>query len=231
MKHIAFVCWAFMLFCLVFFTARESKAADLEVGIGASQYLKKTDGYWYQDGFQNNLDLKAPVIEVGVTGPLWRQRNYGLDYHADWVYLGTVHTQAVAVTDDANYNTVTKQCNGPCGPQANFVGSGHDQGFAFTLEPYYEYGGWRYAVEAGPYLHRSTFSEAVYDWRMTFDQPGRTVYVQTKREWKVSYVVGASVGKGPFTVAYQYFSSDAHGDSMSSTVWKGTHVLLLKYKF
>lgn len=208
-----------------------SYATEFEMGVGATQYTKKPDGYWYQEGFPHDLDLKAAAFEVGVTGDLWRQNSTGWAYHVDWVYLGTVHTQAVAVTEDANYNTVTKQCNGTCGPQANFKGSGHDQGFIFTMGPYYEIDGWRYAFEVGPYLHRSTFSEVVSDWRAFFGQQAQTIYVQTKPEWKISYVIGVSIRKPPFTLAYQYFGSDAHGDSMSSTVWKNTHLLMLKYSF
>jgi len=212
-------------------TCLSAGAVDFEMGVGGSHYDKKADGYWYQEGFQNSLQLEPTALEVGVTGNLWRRPSYGLAYHADWVYLGTVHTQAMAVPDDANYNVVSKGCNGKCLPLANFVGSGHDQGFLFTLEPYYVVNGWRFGAEFGPYLHKPLFSEVVYNWQPNPNTPPQTVYAHNMNKWVWSSTYGVSVGRNNFTLSYQYFSNDGVKNDPYSTIWKHTHLLSLKYKF
>jgi hypothetical protein len=206
-------------------------AVDFEMGVGGAHYDKKEDGHWYQEGFQNNLRLTPTAFEVGLTGDLWRRAGYGVSFHADWVYLGSIHTQALAVPVDENYNVKTKGCNGKCLPLANFVGSGHDQGFLFTLEPYYVKEGWRYGAEFGPYFHKPLFSEVVYNWQPDPRTPPQTLYVQNINKWRWGSVYGVSISRGNFTLSYKYFTNDGVKNDFYSPIWKNTHLLSLKYKF
>ena len=119
---------------------------QFEAGIGGSAYSRGPDGLWIQDGFEHKLHLTAPAIEIGLTGDLLSRPKWGIAWHADYVWLGTVHTQGLATPSDANYNLKTKSCNGPCWPMANFLGSGHNSGFILTLEPHYDVNGWRFGV-------------------------------------------------------------------------------------
>jgi hypothetical protein len=223
MKSIAFL--FLTCFCL------SAGAVDFEMDVGSAHYDKKADGYWYQEGFQNSLQLTPTAVEIGVTGDLWRRRSYGLAYHIDWVYLGAVRTQAMATPDDANYDVSTKKCNGKCLPLANFVGSGHDQGFLFSVEPYVVVDGWRLGAEIGPYLHKPLFSEVVYNWQPNPNAPQQTVYARNMNRWVWSSMYGLSIGHNNFTLSYQYFSNDGVKNDPSSTIWKHTHLLSLKYKF
>lgn len=54
--------------------------------------------------------------------------------------------------------------------------------------------------------------------------------VAYKPEWKLGYVVGASVDYKNFSIAYQYFLNWAPSSDPTPPVWNGTHVLLAKYR-
>jgi hypothetical protein len=204
-----------------------------ETGIGGSGYVRGGDGYWIQDGFQHHLQLTAPAVEAGLTGDLIQRDSWGVSWHADYVWLGTVHTQGLATPSDENYNLKTKACNGPCWPMANYVGTGHDSGFILTLEPHYDSNGWRYAVEYGPYIYRSTWTEHVYHWVSTPTAAPQDITVENQAKWKTGSVVGTSISHGNFTLAYQYFFNETHVTSGNQypPIWRGTHALMLKYKF
>ena len=215
------------------FSALADTSIRFETGIGGSGYVRGGDGYWIQDGFQHHLQLTAPAVEAGLTGDLIQRDSWGLSWHADYVWLGTVHTQGLATPSDENYNLKTKSCNGPCWPMANYVGTGHDSGFILTLEPHYDSNGWRYAVEYGPYIYRSTWTEHVYHWVSTPTATPQDITVENQARWKIGSVVGTSVSHGNFTLAYQYFFNETHVTSGNQypPIWRGTHALMLKYKF
>jgi hypothetical protein len=208
-------------------------AIDFEAGIGASVYRDRGDGFWVQEAFPHKMELAAPSFTLGVTGDLIQRGRFGLAFHADWAWLGMVHTQSYATPSDENYNIKEKRCNGPCWPMANFVGSGHDQGFLFTLEPFYERNGWRFAVEAGPYIHKSTWSVNVYNWRPTEDAAPSAISVRNEDRWAVGRVVGASVSHKNFTLSYQHFTNQDRtlDRDTYAAVWSSTRMVTLKYKF
>ncbi|MCG5072295.1 hypothetical protein [Paraburkholderia tagetis] len=216
--------------------ASQAHAEDffqVEAGIGGAAYQHGANGLWFQDGFQHRFDLTAPAIEAGFTGDIYQSEHWGISWHADWAWLGTIHTQALATPDDANYNPVTKGCNGKCWPLANYLGSGHDMGILLTLEPHYDYGGWRFGVEGGPYIHRSTWTEDVIGWVPSPDATPMNVSVHNNPKWRLGWVIGASVGYKNFSVSYQYFKN---GTPVSSSdhfpsIWSNTHVLMARWRF
>lgn len=221
-----------MIIALVFAAASLPAAAvQFEMGVGASMSPDRGDGYWYQEAFPHKMQMAAPSFEVGITGDAWQRGRYGLAWHADWAWLGTIHTSAEATPSDANYNLKTKSCNGPCWPMSTFNGSGHDQGFLFTLEPYVMVGGYRLAVEAGPYLHKSVWSVTVPNWRPTEDATPRSITVENQNKWRWGSVIGASVSKGNFTLSYQYFANRDPLSDDTGAVWASTQMVTLKYRF
>lgn len=212
--------------------AHAESAFSIEAGIGGAAYQAAGDGRWYQEGFAHKLTLTAPAFEVGVTGPIYQSAKWGVDWHLDWTWLGTIHTDAMAVPDDANYNLATKKCNGPCMPLARYVGSGHDMGFMLTIEPHYDVGPWRFGIEAGPYLHRNTWAESVTGWTAPGDPNNPTgIYVNNDPKWQLGAVVGASAAYKNFSIAYQYFINRARSTDPTPPVWNGTHVIMAKYRF
>lgn len=214
-------------------TARAESFFQFEAGVGAAAYQHGPDGLWVQEGFQHKLNLTAPAIEAGFTGDLIHRPAWGIAWHLDYAWLGTIHTQSMATPSDANYNLKTKSCNGPCWPLANYMGAGHDQGFMFTLEPHYDHAGLRFGIEAGPYLHRSTWTVDVAEWCATPDAAPIDVHVRNTPRWKLGGVFGASVSRGNFTLAYEYFmnSTPVSDSEPYPPIWRGTHVLMVKYRY
>lgn len=96
---------------------------QFEAGVGGSAYRDNGNGFWYQDGFEHRLQLTAPAFEAGMTGNVFDRNYWGLDWHFDWAWLGTIHTQAMATPSDANYNVATQSCNGKCLPLADVIGT------------------------------------------------------------------------------------------------------------
>jgi hypothetical protein len=205
----------------------------VEVSLGGSAYEHGPNGLWYQDGFQHRFDLTAPAIEAGFTGDLYQAEHWGLSWHLDYAWLGMIHTQAMATPSDQNYNANSpNHCNGSCWPLANYLGSGHDSGFMFTLEPHLDWGGWRFGVEGGPYYHRNTWAMNVEGWVPTPTATPTNISVQNNRRWQLDYVVGASVGYKNVSLSYQYFhnGSPVTASDPYPPIWKNTHVLLLRYR-
>lgn len=204
---------------------------QFEAGIGGTAYEKGGDGLWYQDAFQHKLELTAPAVKFGITGDLLTRPRWGVAWHADYVWLGTVHTQALATPSDANYNIHTKSCVGPCWPLANYLGSGHDAGFALTVEPYYDIGPWRVGLEIGPYIHRYSWAVDVMNWRPSADAPPSNIHVDNKPRWVLGATAGLSASYRNFSIEYQYFYNPApHGENVPP-IWHGAHVLMAKYRF
>lgn len=227
--------------------ARADSVSDyiqFEAGIGGAAYKNGPDGLWRQDGFQQSVKLTAPAIELGLTGPIIQRTSWGVDWHLGWVWLGTIHSDATVPS--ANTNTTSGKwvggdlvgvnkkdpCSGPCNNLSDFKGSGHDQGFMFSIAPHYDYKGWRFGVEGGPYLHRSTWSEDVINWVGARGDTPQNIHVEYKPEWLIGYVLGASISRGNFSVAYQYFKNNAKvlASNPYPPIWQGTHLLLLKYR-
>jgi hypothetical protein len=203
---------------------------QLEAAIGGSAYQRAADGLWIQDGFEHHVDLTAPAVEGGITGDIYQYHSWGLSYHLDYAWLGTIKTQSKATTD-ANYNLKTQSCNGACLPLANFTGSGHDAGFLLTLEPHYDYGAWRFGVEGGPYVHRATWAvDATNQVNYVGQTPGSSHFV-TNNAWALGYVVGASIEYKRFSLRYQYFRNGGRSSDPAPQIWTGTHVLTVGYRF
>lgn len=202
---------------------------EAEVGIGASLARNGEDGLWQQEGFGPHRKYDAPAFEAGFTGNLYQSTHWGVDWHIDYAWLGQIHLQSPATPSDPNYNLTTKSCNGPCWPLANYMGSGHDQGFLFTLEPHVDYGQWRFGVEGGPYLHKATWSVDVTNWTPALGADASNLHVVHDPSWQLGWVIGAEVARGPFSVRYQYFMNGWKDDDPRPYVWKSVHMLTLKY--
>ncbi|MFS2103552.1 hypothetical protein [Ralstonia sp. Ralssp135] len=203
----------------------------LEAGVGGAAYSRGPDGYWVQERFPHKLQLTAPAYEVGFTGDLYRASRWGISWHADWAWLGQIHTQSLATPSDDNYNpTSATGCNGECLPLANFRGSGHAQALLLTLEPHYDVGKWRFGIEAGPTLHRATWVEDVSNWHGTAPWP-ITLRVSSTDGWRPGAVIGASVSYGNVSLVYQHFFIKPSNNNLTPSIWHSVDLLLLRYRF
>jgi hypothetical protein len=202
-----------------------------EAGIGASLYSKGPDGFWFQEAFPHKMRLEVPAFEVGLTGPIYQAANWGIDWHADWAWLGMVNTDAKAVPLDANYNAHTKGCNGQCLPLADYRGSGHAQAFLLALEPHYDIGKWRLGVEAGPTLYHATWTEDVSNIQYTAGADPISLRLASTDGWRFGWVIGASVSRGPFSLVYQHFLMKASSSNPAPPIWHSVDLLIARYRF
>lgn len=207
----------------------------VEMGAGAARYSAQPDNTWYQQGMQHDLGLSAPVLMLGLTGPIYTRESWGVDWHIDYVSLGHVSSQCECTPVDADYSTATHSLIKPMPvnvPNANFVGNGNAQGVALTVEPYFRYRKWRFGVEAGLFPYRPDWAVTVYNWS---DEPGQTpqtLHVETPHARQIGKVVGASISRGPFSLAYEhYFLPTRYDSTHSPAIWSGADVLLARYRF
>lgn len=218
---------------LAFSSAAHSESwFQLEAGIGGSAYSRGADGYWLQEAFPHKLQLTAPAVEVGITGDLYTARSWGISYHIGYAWLGTVHTDAEAVPLDSDYSVRTKTCNAPCLPLARYQGSGHEAGFILSLEPYYRVGNWRLGVEAGPFIHKTVWTEDVSNIVYDNSQSSPISLRYTSSDgWRVGMVVGASVSYKDFSIAYQHFLVRPTGNNPGPAIWHSVDMLAARYRF
>jgi len=203
---------------------------QFEAGIGGSAYSQIYDGVWVQDGLEHHLNLTAPAVEAGLTGDIYQAGHWGASWHLDYAWLGAIHSQGLA-TSDANYDPVTKKCVSACGPLADFTGSGHDSGVLLTIEPHFDYAGWRVGVEAGPYLHTVTWSVDANNQRENFTMAPRASHFESETGWHLGYVAGVSVEYKRFSLKYQYFKNGPKGGDPNPPIWTNTHVVTVGYRF
>ena len=203
------------LIVLLFSTT--ASAWQFEAGIGQTTYNPVANGTWYQDGFQHTLNLKHSSFMLGVTGRV----NSWLIWHTDYEYLGRASENSWDTPSDANYNPSTpNHCNGPCLPLANYVGHGRVQGVALTLAPEYRLkDGLRVFANIGPFLYRSTWHEAVYNWF------GQTVYLNHHTRWQIGAKLGVGIRGRHIGLEYDWYPSlHTTGDSIPA-LYSGAKVI------
>lgn len=220
-------------------TASAANAVDIEVAVGAARYNTVGDGFWYQEGFPHRLNLTGAAAQIGLTGEITSWLDWGVGY----AWLGRTNSTALAVPDASDYpdkiggyDLATKGCYGgpsACGPKRQFSGSGSVQGFYATLRPHVDFNGWRFGIEAGPFLYYAR-------WNMTainVDNGPRWLYIEDmsmRPKWAIGSVIGVSISRGPLTLQYQRFFDRPPSDEPNKdypALWRHTDMLSLKYRF
>jgi hypothetical protein len=216
---------------LLLLLSTTSFAQTLEAGVGVSRYLDGMDGWWYQQPFPHQLHLAAPAVEIGLTGSAFTLGADDVAWHLDWAYLGSVHTKALAVTSDANYNPHTHQCYKPCWPLAEFDGSGHSHGIVGTLEPLWTVGEYQIGVELGVYYHRSTWAVNVYGWVPSQFAAPSNIFVGASTKWLIGGVTGLTVHRNGYYVKYQFMRDNGVPGDPYSPAWHANHTFIFGKQF
>jgi hypothetical protein len=220
---------------------------SLEAGVGASHYSGTVDDLWWQQGMPHDLHLSAPAWRVGVQ---FNAVNYqpeswvpGVALHLVYLNAAQASMRSIAAPDeDPNvynnvnggyYNTATHSCDKYCGPERNFVSGGRLQAFALTIEPFWERGKWRFGIEAGPALFRSTWDATATSLTDTpwWGPAGSVETFHHTPKWEVGAVVGASVGYGPWSLRYNYILAKSKNDSTVPPGFNGVHMLTMNFAY
>jgi opacity protein-like surface antigen len=198
-----------------------------EVGVGYSWSKDMGDGTWIQKGAPNNKEqTNAKAFLLGVTGRLYTNGPWSVDYHLDYVYFGQQTASVDGVPDD-QYDPIRHVVHDmPAGERYSpFNGFGHVQGVPLTLDVGYTYDGFRLSAEGGMWAYWNTWHESLYALNNEW------VHVQHVPKTQVGYVVGARVEKGPFAVSYRYYQVRADWSTGTPGLVTGTQMLMLQYKF
>lgn len=203
---------------------------QIEAGAGLTDYTL-TNGKWFQDGaIDNHVVSHAPAITLGLTGPLIQRQHWGIDWHADAVYFGSVSASCQCTISDADYNASTDKVM-PGAITESYYGSGHAAGVVLMLEPYYARAGWKFGVAAGVLGYRKTWTENVSGWAGNFGDP-QPVPVHLESAHGVSFApaVGVDISRGAFTLSYRYYFT-SRNEGNTPPLWDDVQTVELKYRF
>jgi hypothetical protein len=198
--------------------------ARLEVGAGYAQQVDVSDGVWWQQGAaQQSIDLRSPALLAGLTGTAYAHGNWSLDWHADYVYMGTVTASCVCVPD-ANYDPHAHVVHGVPDYESPFGGAGHTQGIALTLSPGYAWNGWRVGAEAGPWVFWQTWHEQqVFAGTTPMDMSHRT-------QAQLGWVAGLRVERGAFGLSARYYDMPQKWNPYPG-ISRGAYVIMGTWRF
>lgn len=203
---------------------------QFEAGIGAADYLT-TDGKWYQEGAQGNrVTSHAPAVSIGVMGNVFEQSRWGIDWHADLNYFGSVSAQCQCTISDDDYNTSTHQVR-PGAVTESYYGSGHAVGVSLMLEPYVTYSGWKFGAAGGVLGYRKTWTESVSGWPGNFGNPQPVpVHLESSHGISFAPAVGADILYKRFTLSYRYYFT-SRNEGAVPPLWDDIQTLMLQYRF
>jgi len=212
------------------FGAHAESWFQFEAGAGFAKYEDRGDGTWQQWGAPGNTtNMKAPILTAGITGPIITRGKWGVDWHADYQFIGTSSASCMCTITDENYDNRAHKIveNIPNMPLEQYNGHGHTQGLSLMVEPYYMVRGFRVGVLAGLFLNVPTWHETVTQVPGTQFQ---SVAVASRHTINLGQTVGVSVSRGNFSVRYQYFKLPYYGNPFPP-IFKGAHTVSLIYKF
>lgn len=216
--------------------AETAKAADIrpEIGFGINHYEPQSDGTWYQLGKPHQLRLNAQTFTFGVTGPLVERDESGIDWHVDYIDFGGASSHCVCTPLDSNYDNrahVMRADAVPV-PDSIFVGHGHARGLLFKATAWKQWKGFRVGLSAGLAPYRQTWHETVYNWTYSAEVPTRTVRVDATQHWELAGMVGVSLSRGRYTVAFDHYDMPFRRPFVEAPpLWVGGNVLSVSYQF
>jgi hypothetical protein len=214
-----------ILTSLIIVATQAMAALQIEVGAGLSQAQPVGDGGWYQAGLPHRLNLRTAYWAVGATDDI----RPGLAWRAHFVNLGRFSSDAQACDRDEDYNSSTQQALPGCNV-ARYQGHGTDRGLSLTVEPYTTYQGWRFGLEAGPYVHWPQWHETVTGWKPAKDAPPMTITADNPGTPKLGAVVGFSVGQGAWSVSMRHYLNKCT-PSTNACLWRSTTAVGVFFRF
>jgi hypothetical protein len=203
---------------------------EIEAGVGMTYYTL-TDGKWFQEGaLDNHVISHAPAVSIGLTGNVIDRARWGIDWHADAIYLGGVSASCQCTISDDDYNPRTHVMKAGATTES-YYGSGHAVGVSLMLEPYLKYREWKFGVAAGVFGYRKTWTENVSGWDGNFGI-ARPVPVHLESAHGISFApaVGVDVSRGPFTLSYRYFFT-SRNEGNTPPLWDDVQTLMVTYRF
>ncbi|MEX3999106.1 hypothetical protein AB4Y38_09440 [Paraburkholderia sp. EG285A] len=168
-------------------------------------------------------------LSIGLPGNLIDRARWGIDWHAELNYLGSVLASCQCTISDADYNPATKKVKAGAITES-YHGTGHAMGTSLMLEPYFKYEGWKFGAAAGVLGYRKAWDENVSGWSGNFGVP-QPVPVHVKSAHGISFApaVGVDVSYQRFTLSYCYdFTSRDEGNT--PPLWDDVQTMIVTYR-
>lgn len=179
-----------------------SRAADLEIGLGATHFNTHKSGTWYQSEFAHDLDLTSLSVSVGL--------RYGR-FRIGYQYLGRYSVDAMVIPVDAEYDRFLASGHQSM-PLTYIKGSGAIHGaYLMHRTPGALF------VEYGIYVYRPTWDLVVFDRTPCFGcDPHQTFHITHKKQLIATPVVGFGYASGRSAVALNVRRPNTSGDAVPS---------------
>lgn len=210
---------AVLMFCVTHACYAESWM-QVEAGLGGVT-AQLYDGRWEQQGAPGNTVVnQVPVLSLGLTGNLYDAYTWGVGWHADYEYIGTMSASCQCTVHDEDYNRATHTVREGA-DTTSFSGSGHMQGVVLSMEPWKRWGQVRFGAELGAFVHWDTWTERTQ---------GQTI--STPRGPYVSPVVGVMVHWQNATLSYRhYFTRMSSVNRKDPPLWNDLDAIEFKWVF
>jgi hypothetical protein len=210
---------AFLTALIIWAAIDYALGAEFEMSVGKSTFQVQRDGTWYQQPFQHEIDLTSSAWAIGMTGKL----SDSIRWRAGYAYLGTVSSNAQAVTSDAAYAKYGANA-GLYSPMYTWIGTGQVREVYATIAPELHRGLWTYSFEAGYAIYYPTWHERIYE--------GWGIYpADHKTRFEITPIIGFSIGYRKTSMVLSFQSVNAAGDEYPA-VYKGVvKTLSMRQKF
>lgn len=184
-----------------------ANAADFFLGAGYTRFGETTDGVWRQEAYPHWMDMDSPSLSVGVSF-----RPNAVRYNVEFLYLGDMYQQAVAVSDGA-YNPGNTGCldAGTCDSVVLQLRS-NVAGVVLSAARDVPIFGVPFYAEAGIYAN-------VQKLKVTVLEMDGTLLAEVDREHQINYgpVLGLGVrySGADLGVRFIYLDDSAEGDPIT----------------
>jgi len=185
-----------------------SSAAEFELGVGKSEYLKRKNMCWYDERYQYE-EQQPTTLSFVLTGRL----SSSTDWRIGYMDLGKYRLNATGLCDDKNPNTRTSTCS--------FNSTGHVRGLYATLRPGIDVFGVRLFADVGIFVFQPDFRVKMPDHPEGFRDDGtrfgsQNVKVEHEAKWEVNQTFGFGISdkrhKLSFSMHYLYLDQKDRTD-------------------
>lgn len=201
--------------------------AGVTVLAGVSQFTPHDDGIWYQEIFPYELHMRSGSVGLRYDIKVSEKTSYSLGY----MNLGKVSSSAIAVgvdsPGDGGYDAATKTCVNGCMPTSHWCGQGEVQGLYGSYV--YHIGPW--AVEAGLYLYRPTWTVVVPDWRGCRTCAPIPIETPNTFHWQVGPMLGLRYSIDKWSLNLSTWHTATEKTDYSSLYHNQTWNLSVGYQF
>ena len=197
-----------------------ASALDLELGCGQTLYEHPTNGVWYQEEFEHDINMQATSCHIAFVF----EYSEKIDLRFGYADLGEITTSALASASDELYADFQRG-NEDIGALSSWIGEGISHGLIGTIDYKFKW----VTVRAGAFYHKSEWKMHVPDWRVirnteegyTFSEP-QSITVRAEEDYKLGYVLGLVKEFNSVVIAAELF--DVKGGGAYFPAQRGTAI-------